>query len=159
VFYSRPSPDGRILIVSLRGDIKRAGGGFRWNHCRLDPGEEIAGTLEISVHNGYPSGHVVPVGATVTWGDRQSQPWQIDSSVGTGWTDFSVGISETAPTTPSLYYIVFALANECRYFHVMSAANWAVDGSPTTCGSPESPPIWFDGNDLGQQKQTQRRCM
>lgn len=115
----------------------------------VDPGAQISGTLEIRVNNSHGSGPIVPVGGTVTWGDRETQAWEIYNHVRTGWTDLSVNIEEIAPTTPGLYYIVFANAGECRSSQVMSATSWAVQGSPAYCGSLESDPIWHDGNDIG----------
>lgn len=115
----------------------------------VEPGQLISGTLEISVENSHSSGAVVPVGGTVTWGDRESQLWEIDNHVYTGWTNISVGINKVAPTTPGLYYILIANRGECKYYQVMSATNWGVVGSPSYCGSLESGPIWNDGNDIG----------
>lgn len=115
----------------------------------VEPGETISGTLEISVHNSHSAGPIVPVGATVTWGDRSGQVRQVRSHVGQGWTNLSVSFLDTAPDTRGLYYIILGNAGECDYLQVMSGTNWALPGSPSYCGALESGPIWFDGNDLG----------
>ena len=115
----------------------------------VQPGATIAGTLRISVTKTAPVTNVFPVGTTATWGTREAQAREIRANVGVGTTEIDVGIGLLAPDAPGLYHIVFAASSECKYFHVLSATNWATASSPITCGSVESSPIWNDGNDIG----------
>jgi hypothetical protein len=82
---------------------------------------------------------VTPLGYTVTWGDRTTQPVLSFVSISTGVNDYSLSINKTAPTTPGTYYIPIAFSYEITIAQVMSATWWNAPNSP----------VWNDGNDLG----------
>jgi hypothetical protein len=96
----------------------------------VQPGKDISGTIEISAHNSHSVGPIVPVGATVTWGNRASQAWEVRRHVSPGSTNISVAVRKTAPSEPGVYYLVIANAGECNYLQVMSGTNWALPNSP-----------------------------
>ncbi len=140
---------GNTILFSQGGTLNGQAVDSPGTNIDVNPGEQITGTLEIRVHNSHHSGAIVPVGATVTWGERKTQPWQVAGNLRTGWSDLSVAVNKTAPTTPGEYYLIIANRGECRYYHVLSATNWATSKSSSFCGSFESQPIWNDGNDIG----------
>ncbi len=106
----------------------------------VGPGETISGTINIDVYNSSPSASVVPVAATVTWGDRAAQVWTISSDLGgPGWYARTVNVNKTAPTTEGTYYIVMGIAPHFTSAQVMSATS-------ANCGTTA---IWNDGNDRG----------
>lgn len=107
----------------------------------VQPGEQLTGQINIKVHNSHSSGAVVPVAATFTWGNRETQPWLITGHITPGWHDLTVNITsqnEYAPTTPGTYYIIIANSGEFTAGQIMSATNWSYGSL-----------VWFDKNDLG----------
>lgn len=115
----------------------------------VQPGAPIDGTINIVVNNTSPSGHVYPVGATPTWGDRRTSFWTISAWSFAGSRAYAVAINLLAPTAPGHYLIAFAGAEECRTDQVMSATGWQTNGRDTVCSQAQTPAIWGDGNDVG----------
>lgn len=90
----------------------------------VEPGQKITGTLSITVNNTHPGSEVFPVGATPTWGDRESSYWEIDNWAGTGNSSYAVAVDLTAPTTVGSYYLIFAAAAELTVADIMSGTHW-----------------------------------
>ena len=147
VFASLSAADS--IVFRSGGQLNGQGVNAAGATIVVGPGEQISGTLQISVHHSNCSGCVVPVGATATWGDRATKLWQVSSWVSPGWTDLSVSVLDTAPETPGLYHIALGLNAQCNYQQVMSGTGWVVPSSGISCGGPQAGPIWNDGNDLG----------
>ncbi|MFH1108024.1 MAG: PxKF domain-containing protein [Planctomycetota bacterium] len=132
---------------ALDGYIFRTGGGSV-NGYAIDathyevtvaPGEAITGSIAVEVTNLWPSNVVAPLGGTVTWGDRATQPWLTNGWIPPGTHTFNVAVNKTAPGTPGNYHIVVAFRGEYTIQQVMSLTNWTMPGNP----------IWYDGNDAG----------
>ncbi len=105
----------------------------------VEPGQAIAGTINIRALNDHANaGAIVPVAATVTWGNRATQPWRVSSHISQGWHNLTANVNKTAPTAPGTYYIVFGNQGEFNEDQIMSATNWAFGTV-----------VWHDGNDLG----------
>lgn len=104
---------------------------------QVDPGEQINGTVKIHTHNNMGGGAVAPLGYTVTWGSRSSQPVQTHGWIGTGGQNYNIGINKTAPTTEGQYYIWISFRGEFNISQVMSGSNWTTSVQ------------WNDGNDIG----------
>jgi hypothetical protein len=132
---------------NLEGYVFRAPGGSL-NGAPIDrdrfeitvpPGAAITGTIVVEANNLIPPNAVVPLGGTVTWGDRTIQPWLTNGDIPTGTNTFTVAVNKTAPAAEGDYHIVVAFGGEFTIQQVMSLTNWTVPGNP----------IWYDGNDIG----------
>jgi hypothetical protein len=101
------------------------------------PGDAILGTIVVEIENLLSAGAVVPLGATVDWGDRTSQPWLVHPDIPPGQSTHTVTVNQTAPLVPGDYHLVVACEGELNLGQVMSGTNW-------TYGYL----VWNDGNDI-----------
>lgn len=107
-------------------------------HIKVSSGDQIIGSIAVRVRNGHRAGAVVPVAASVTWGERENQPWLVSSHINPGWHDLTVSVNKTAPDAPGIYYIIIANAGEYTATQILSATNWAYNRD-----------VWDDDNDIG----------
>ena len=122
---------------SLNGQTVDAG------HDRINvkTGEAISGTISIRTENLLAPSGVYPLGYTVNWGDRATQPVEVYHDIRTGTNVYSLDIDKTAPSTPGTYYIIVAWSGEYNIHQVMSRTNWdAFDDQHC---------VWYDSNDVG----------
>ena len=104
---------------------------------QVDPGEQITGSIYVNTQNGMGGNAVAPLGYTVTWGNRASQPVQTYGWIGTSSRNYTINVNKTAPTEVGEYYIICSFSGEFNISQVMSASNWTTSTQ------------WYDGNDLG----------
>ncbi len=109
--------------------------GSHW--ITVEPGGAINGTVNVETFNTMGSGAIAPLGYTVTWGNRATQPVESYPWIGTDTRNYAINIAKTAPDTPGDYYIVIAFAGRYDIDQVMSG---------TFAGATT---VWNDGNDLG----------
>lgn len=103
----------------------------------VEPDEILTGSIPVNCYNPYDGNVVFPVGATATWGNRESQPWVVDGSISPGWTTLTVPVNIVAPTDPGTYHLLVASGPRYDIAQVLSATTAAMDA------------VWYDGNDLG----------
>jgi len=107
---------------------------------QINPGEQITGTVNVRVFNAHGGAAVVPMAATVTWGDRTNQYWSVSGHIGGyGWHDLTVNVNKQVPTSEGRYYIVIASAATFTAGQIMSGTSWTAH-----CADK-----WYDGNDVG----------
>lgn len=116
---------------------------------RRDTVEMKAGaTTEFAAHFSYDAvcACSVALAMTPTWGRDRSRGWQVLRSVGTPRVNGEVAqtFRVTAPRTPGLYHLIFAIGPEPAGAYLVSATNWKV-GTPS----------WNDGHDLADLTQDQ----
>ncbi len=105
---------------------------------RVRPAEAVMGVVDVDVFNEQDPGAVTPIGAMVTWGERETAFWPVATNAVPGWSTHTVPIDVIAPLEPGEYYLMIAIAPRFTAAQVMSATS-----------APCSPAIWDDGNDLG----------
>ncbi|OPY33268.1 MAG: flagellin [Methanomassiliicoccales archaeon PtaU1.Bin124] len=112
----------------------------------VDPGDTIAGTVNLKVHNLNDGTETFPFAYVTTWqtGAITNVANQISADVGPGQTTFAVDINITAPSTAGRYYLVFAATDAPNFQYVLS-------GTDTGIGAPN----WADGNEVYQMTDAQ----
>ena len=90
----------------------------------VEPATKITGTVNLTVTNTRAGNEVFPVGATPTWGERQSSYWEIDNWASTGDTPYEVTVDLIAPREVGTYYLIFAAAPELTVADIMSGTHW-----------------------------------
>lgn len=90
----------------------------------VNAGEKISGTLNIGVSNSHPASQVFPVGATPSWGDRQSSFWAITAWAPPGDTTYQVTVDLVAPAAAGTYYILLAGGPQPAVANIMSGTHW-----------------------------------
>ncbi|OQX77094.1 MAG: hypothetical protein B6D61_07765 [Bacteroidetes bacterium 4484_249] len=102
----------------------------------VNTGENITGSFSVHYEHNQPESHVIPLGATPNWGDRENDFWAVAGDITNG--SISIGnISLTAPNTTGTYYIILAAQSEFTVAQVLSATSWH-----------QSSVVWNDGNDI-----------
>ncbi len=138
VVESVPANNIGTLRLAVGGNLNGSSIDSGNHTITVSPGEAISGSLRVEANNLMPGGSVAPLGGTVDWGDRTSQPWLVNGWIGTGINQFSIPVNKVAPTVPGTYHVIVAFAGEFNMSQVMSRTNW-------TAG----PVVWNDGNDVG----------
>ena len=124
-----------LLIESMRqqGRDRLAFDSGRINETDINPfdpvvvvngGEKISGTLNIEVSNSHPASQVFPVGATPSWGDRQSSFWEITSWAPPGNTTYQVTVDLVVPAEAGTYYILLAGGPQPAVANIISGTHW-----------------------------------
>jgi hypothetical protein len=86
---------------------------------------------------------MAPVGATVNWGDRATQCWEVEATHDPGTKrQLDVHVDKTVPLEPGIYHLVIACNMEKTFQQVLSATNWTYD-------ELHGHVVWGDGNDIG----------
>ena len=129
-----PAHNGEVFVTggTLAGQTLSSSA---WQ-VSVAPGAALSGTVQVRTNNVMGANAVGPFGYTWTWGNRTTSITQVNSSIPTGSSTYSVPISLTAPTTPGTYYLLFGFQGEYDCEHVFSATNWSYGSS-----------VWNDGND------------
>ncbi len=104
----------------------------------VEPGAKITGMLNIAVTNTHSSDEVFPVGATPSWGDRQSSYWEIENWASPGDSQYEVTVDLTAPDEVGTYYLILAAAAELTVADIMSGTHY----------SSQAEERWDDADDL-----------
>lgn len=96
----------------------------------IAPGATLSGSVDIQVENNGAPGDNFPVCVTPSWGDHSSSGWMVNPHQPPGVSSYAVPISLTVPSTPGMYYILFAASWEPTFLHVLSCTNWTTLGGP-----------------------------
>ncbi len=101
------------------------------------PGESIIGEFLVETTNVMGSNAVAPLGATITWGDRESSCWLENDWIDVGTNKYTIHVNTVAPSKAGIYYIIASFHGEYTIEQVMSCTNWTVNE-----------PVWYDDNDV-----------
>lgn len=102
----------------------------------VSPGQVISGAVTLDIHNAWPTTISAPLIGTPSWGNAQTS-YRTYGNATSG--DATVQLNWVAPSTPEVYYILFAFRAEIDGGDVASMTNWAAN-----------PERWGDGNDVAQ---------
>jgi hypothetical protein len=104
----------------------------------VEPSAKISGMVEVRVTNAHSGSEVFPVGATATWGNRETAWWQVAAWAPPGESNQTVRVDLTAPTTPGTYYLIVVAAASSSLADIMS-------GTDASSGAQRR---WGDGDDV-----------
>jgi hypothetical protein len=87
------------------------------------PGAALSGQFVVQINSTWPSGTVMSMGMTPTWGDHSSSFIDLGgfaTPTAVGGLPLTIPVNLTVPSTPGTYYIIAAFRSEVSAAQVMS---------------------------------------
>lgn len=139
LYNSAPS-EQPVTVSLLSGTLNDSALNTTAPSVTIKPGEDIAGSVAIRVHNSAGTGTTVPAGWCATWAAEHANAYTtIDNDTNTGDVDYTVTVNVPGPDASVACYLIFAADTQPLAAHIF--ANSCSLGTPADTE-------WDNGNDI-----------